>query len=75
MTDKFGIPLSIGDRVIYTTGRQGCVYLETGTILDMDDRHAYIHSDESKRRLTNGRGKHGLISIAPIKAQHPELFL
>ena len=76
MTDKFGIPLSIGDRVIYTTGGQGCTYLETGIILDITSNEvAYIKSDESGRKLTNGRGKHGLISLAPIQAHHPELFI
>lgn len=76
MTDKFGVPLSIGDRVIYTTGGQGCTYLETGTILDIESNAvARIKSDESGRKLTNGRGKHGLISLAPIQAQYPELFI
>lgn len=76
MTDKFGVPLSIGDRVIYTTGGQGCTYLETGTILDIEsNKVAYIKSDESGRKLTNGRGMHGLISLAPIQAQYPELFI
>lgn len=76
MTDKFGIPLSIGDRVIYTTGGQGCTYLETGIILDIESNEvAYIKSDESGRKLTNGRRMHGLISLAPIQAQHPELFI
>ncbi len=76
MTDKFGVPLSIGDRVIYTTGGQGCTYLETGVILDIESNEvAYIKSDESGRKLTNGRGKHGLISLAPIQTQHPELFI
>lgn len=76
MTDKFGVPLSIGDRVIYTTGGQGCTYLETGVILDIkSDKVAYIKSDESGRKLTNGRSKHGLISLAPIQAQYPELFI
>lgn len=76
MTDKFGVPLSIGDRVIYTTGGQGCTYLETGIILDIESNEvAYIKSDESGRKLTNGRRMHGLISLAPIQAQHPELFI
>ena len=76
MTDKFGVPLSIGDRVIYTTGGQGCTYLETGTILDIESSTvAHIKSDESGRKLTNGRSKHGLISLAPIQAQYPELFI
>lgn len=78
MTDKFGVPLSIGDRVIYTTGGQGCTYLETGVILEITSGprpEAYIKSDESGRKLTNGRGMHGLISLAPIQAQYPELFI
>lgn len=76
MTDKFGVPLSIGDRVIYTTGGQGCTYLETGIILDIiSNEVAYLKSDESGRKLTNGRRMHGLIALAPIQAQHPELFI
>lgn len=78
MTDKFGVPLSIGDRVIYTTGGQGCTYLETGVILEITSGPhsiAYIKSDESGRKLTNGRDMHGLISLAPIQAQYPELFI
>lgn len=76
MTDKFGVPLSIGDRVIYTTGGQGCTYLETGTILDIEsDKVAYIKSDESGRKLTNGRGQHSLVALTPIQAQYPELFI
>lgn len=77
MTDKFGVPLSIGDRVIYTTGSQGCTYLETGVILEIstDGYIAYIKSDESGRKLTNGRSKNGLISLTPIQAQYPELFI
>jgi len=78
MTDKFGVPLSIGDRVIYTTGGQGCTYLETGVILEITSGPhsiAYIKSDESGRKLTNGRSKNGLISLAPIQAQYPELFI
>ena len=78
MTDKFGIPLSVGDRVIYTTGGQGCTYLETGTILEITSGPhsiAYIKSDESGRKLTNGRSKNGLISLTPIQAQYPELLI
>ncbi len=78
MTDKFGIPLSIGDRVIYTTGGQGYTYLETGVILEISSGprpEAFIKSDESGRRLTNGRGMHELVALAPIQAQHPELFI
>ena len=75
MTDKFGISLSIGDRVVYTTGGRGHTFLETGVILDIEDKHAYIQSDDSGRKLSNVRGKYELISIAPIIAQHPELFL
>lgn len=76
MTDKFGIPLSIGDRVIYATGGQGCTDLETGVILEIstDGYIAFIKSDESGRKF-NGRRMHGLIALAPIQAQHPELFI
>lgn len=78
MTDKFGVPLSIGDRVIYTTGGQGCTYLETGTIIEFVTGRfdqARIKSDESGRILTNGRGQHSLVALSPIQAQYPELFI
>lgn len=83
MTDLFGVPLAIGDRVAYTVGAQGAEYMEVGTTLDINDKYsywggttavAYIRA-KSGRRLTNPRFKAGLISVSPIQAQHPELFL
>ena len=79
MTDLFGIPLSIGDKVAYTTGGHT---FAIGEILELTTRTsrnitydiAYIKS-ESGRRMTNPRCSYGLISVNPIKAQHPELFV
>jgi hypothetical protein len=75
MTDKFGIQLNIGDTVIFTTGGQGTVYLELGTIREINGDHAKIYSHDSKRVLTNTRYSSSLVSAMPIYAQHPELAI
>ena len=78
MTNKFGVELNIGDRVIYTTGGPGCTYLETGVIVDIvtgRQNEARIKSDESGRTLTNGRSMHGLVALKPIIEARPELFI
>ena len=75
MTDKFGIQLNINDTVIFTTGGQGTVYLELGTIRDIKGDRALIYSHDSKRMLTNARRSNSLVSAMPIYAQHPEIAL
>ena len=80
MTDKLGVPLHIGDKVGYTTGSQSNESIEIGTIINIRQAAnvavelAEIRS-EGGRKLANPRYSHGLISIAPIAAQHPELFI
>ena len=78
MTDQFGVPLDIGDEVIYTTGAQSNTILEVGTILEftsMWNKEAAIVKTSSGRRATNPRGQYELVSLNPHKAQHPELFI
>lgn len=75
MTDKFGIQLNVDDTVIFTTGGQGTVYLELGTIREINGDHAKIYAHESKRMLTNTRGPSSLVSAMPIYAQHPEISI
>lgn len=75
MTDTFGIPLSIGDKVIYTTGGRGYTYLDTGKIVDIVGTAAKVQSDESGRILTNYRYQGELVSMKPIQECHPELFV
>ena len=80
MTDKLGVPLHIGDKVGYTTGSQSNESIEIGTIINIQQAAnvaveiAEIRS-EGGRKLANPRYSWGLISIAPIAAQHPELFI
>ena len=74
MKDMFGIPLNVGDKVIYTTGARSNTILEVGTILEITDNRAYLRS-KSGRKLTNCRYESTLASINPIQAQHPELFI
>lgn len=75
MTDKFGIQLNIGDTVIFTTGGRGNVYLELGTIREINGDHALIYAHDSKRMLTNTRYYNSLVSAMPIYAQHPEIAI
>lgn len=75
MTDKFGIQLNIGDTVIFTTGGQGTVYLELGTIREIYGDRAKIYAHDSKRMLANTRYSSSLVSAMPIYAQHPEIAL
>ena len=80
MTDKLGVPLHIGDKVGYTTGTQSNESIEIGTIINIRPE-AGLRADvaeirsEGGRKLANPRYSCGLISIAPIAAQHPELFI
>jgi hypothetical protein len=82
MTDQFGVPLEVGDQVIYTTGAQSNTELEVGTILEISNYKVLnnvleraIIKTSTGRRATNPRGKYELISLNPHKAQHPELFI
>lgn len=75
MTDKFGIQLNVDDTVIFTTGGQGTVYLELGTIREINGDRAKIYAHDSKRMLTNTRRSSSLVSAMPIYAQHPEISI
>lgn len=82
MTDLFGVPLNIGDRVIYTTGAQSNTQLEVGTIVDFISKtyssgtYTFAHlKTASGRRTTNYRGSTELVAVSPITSQHPELFV
>lgn len=75
MTDKFGIQLNVDDTVIFTTGGQGTVYLELGTIREINGDRAKIYAHEPKRMLANSRRSVDLVSAMPIYAQHPEISI
>ena len=82
MTDLFGVPLHIGDRVIYTTGSQSNTYMEVGTITEFaildnwtGEHPAARIKTTSGRKASNLRTKNELVSVSPIAAQHPELFV
>jgi hypothetical protein len=82
MTDQFGVPLNVGDDVIYTTGAQSNTCLEVGTVLEINTEYLWgstqkraIIKTATGRRATNSRGQYELISLNPHKAQHPELFI
>jgi hypothetical protein len=82
MTDLFGAPLNIGDRVIYTTGVQSITRLEVGTIVEFVTKtytsgsytYAYLKT-ASGRRTSNYRGSAALVAVNPIAVQYPELFV
>ena len=74
MTDKFGIELHIGDSVIYTTGGQGNVALDIGTI-DSFKGNGVVIRTKAGRLLSNLRYSHSVVSCVPIYNQHPEVLL
>ena len=83
MTDLLGVPLNIGDEIIYTTGAQGRNSMERGFIVDIRlskngyarDYYEALIKTASGRTATNWRSSLSLVSVKPIKAQHPELFI
>jgi len=88
MIDLFGLPLNVGDEILYTTGSQSNTDISRGTIIEIDEtyweksnRHIYSGAPAALIRTENGRkasiwrGKHELVSVAPFKQLHPELFI
>ncbi len=74
MTDILGVPVSVGDKVAYTTGERGNATLEIGTIETIVNDRAYIRT-ASKRITTNSRATYGIMSLSSAIAVHPELFI
>lgn len=75
MTDLFGVPLNVGDKVVYTTGAQSNTRLSVGTILEIfPNNSAYIQM-ASGRKASNKRKQYELVSIKAIEEQHPEFFI
>ncbi len=74
MTDLLGIPLSVGDEIVYTTGAQSNTCLERGFILDIKNDCAMIKTS-SGRKATNWRSTHELMSLNPAKESNPEIFI
>lgn len=80
MTDLFGVPLQVGDTIAYTTGGQGNMYLEIGSVKEIDETRARgqgaaLIVTSTGRTATLWCSKHCLIAVTPIKSQHPELFI
>ena len=76
--DMFGVPLNVGDFVIYTTGAQGSTLLEVGHVTQLSTKRDYAYAtiiSPSGRKLTNDRLCKHLASTTPIRIQHPELFI
>ncbi len=80
MTDLFGVPLQVGDTIVYTTGDQGNMSMELGSIKEIDET---LNRGQGKalikprfgRTASVWRSMRCLIAVAPIKLQHPELFI
>ena len=80
MNDKLGMPLSIGDRVIYTTGEQSNQPLEIGTILDFRTAKYSLKTSAqllsaNGRKLTKLRASYELVSVEPIYKTYPEILI
>lgn len=57
MTDLFGVPVNIGDKVAYTTGSQGNETMEIGTILDITSYTGYSGIVYESVILKSSRGR------------------
>lgn len=80
MTDLFGVPLQVGDTIAYTTGNQDNTFIEIGSIKEIDETRnrnqgAALIVTSTGRTASVWRSRHCLIAVAPIKSQHPELFI
>ena len=80
MNDKLGMPLFIGDRVIYTTGEQSNKTLEIGTILDFRTATYNLKTNAqllsaNGRKLTKLRASYELVSVEPIYKAYPEILI
>ena len=82
MTDLFGVPLEIGDEIIYTTGAQSNTSLERGFILEIKDITRWqvpqamaLIKTSSGRTATNWRGPRELVAVKGIAQSYPELFI
>jgi hypothetical protein len=74
MQDKIGVPLEVGDTVIYakSQGEQ----LHFATIEEIfDDKRVKIRNTKTKRVSQNSRYSTHLLSIETIKDSHPEYFI
>ncbi|MHB8098127.1 MAG: mechanosensitive ion channel domain-containing protein [Sulfuricurvum sp.] len=74
MQDLFGVPVNIGDKVVYTTGGRGDTYLDTGTVEKINLGIVSIRSSRG-RLLTNPRNSREIMSVTPTATLHPELFI
>ena len=80
MNDKLGMPLFIGDRVIYTTGEQSNQTLEIGAILEFRTAKYSLKTNAqllsaNGRKLTNLRASYELVSVEPIYKAYPEILI
>lgn len=80
MTDLFGVPLQVGDTIAYTTGSQGNMIIEVGSIKEINETSyrgngAALIKTSSGRTASLWRSSYSLVAVAPIKQQYPELFV
>lgn len=76
--DMFGVPINVGDFVIYTTGAQGSTLLEVGHVTQLFVKRGFGYASiisPRRRKLANDRLCKHLASTTPIRIQHPELFI
>lgn len=81
MKDLYGVPIKIGDEVVYTASGRYSQYLKTGTIVriftreDERDHSVKIKDNESGRIQQNERYPAEIMSVIPTKQVYPELFI
>lgn len=76
MEDKLGIPVEVGDLVLYTGGSRGVYELQVGVVLEITERKTVkIKNYETNGKLSRTRDKDEILNISIIKNSFPEYFI
>jgi hypothetical protein len=80
MTDLFGVPLVVGDIVAFTTSNKDVVKdIRIGIIKEItkkcNSNEVAIVEVKASSSIQFSCFSKSLIAVAPIKQQHPELFI
>lgn len=77
MEDILGIPVEIGDHVVYTSGGRSEYELEIGEVVKFDENNkmCILRNIQTKRTQGRWRDNKEILNISIIKNYHPEYFI
>lgn len=76
MTDMFGIPLKVGDEVLYTNSGKGDSELKLGIIMAEDaNGYAEVKSILTGKKQFHSKRPNEIASVAPYREMYPEFFI